>query len=64
MFLPTIQGCEGSIESLTKESVSKLTDGIHAVCKLAGEPALATDTPMVYMEQPAQDSLLVRPYGV
>ncbi|XP_060602452.1 kinesin-like protein KIF14 [Ruditapes philippinarum] len=45
-----MQGCEGDIDSLIEESTSRLSDSIHHVCKLAGELALATDTPMLYFD--------------
>ncbi|XP_053380298.1 kinesin-like protein KIF14 [Mercenaria mercenaria] len=45
-----LQGCEGDIDSLMEESTSRLADGVHQVCKLSGELALATDTQMLYFD--------------
>ncbi|KAL4216665.1 cerebellar granular layer structural organization [Mactra antiquata] len=45
-----MQGCEGDIESLMDESISRISGCIDHVCKLAGELALATDTVMIYFD--------------
>ncbi|XP_052214785.1 kinesin-like protein KIF14 isoform X2 [Dreissena polymorpha] len=45
-----MQGCESDIESLMEESVSRLSDGLHSVCRLVGELALATDTNILHLD--------------
>jgi len=38
-----------------EESVTKMADCIHTVCKLAGELALINDTHMIYLDQSDTD---------
>ncbi|KAK3088274.1 hypothetical protein FSP39_016918 [Pinctada imbricata] len=45
-----LQGCENEIDSLLRESSTKIIDCVHSICKLTGELALATDTRMVSLE--------------
>ncbi|KAH3811951.1 hypothetical protein DPMN_140369 [Dreissena polymorpha] len=33
-----------------EESVSRLSDGLHSVCRLVGELALATDTNILHLD--------------
>ena len=49
-FSSILQGCENDIESLVRESSTKVLDCIYSVCKLTGKLALATDTRMVSLE--------------
>ncbi|WAR12783.1 KIF14-like protein [Mya arenaria] len=45
-----LQGCESDIDSLMEDAVTKLSDGVHSVCRLSGELALATDTLIIYFD--------------
>ncbi|XP_052815174.1 kinesin-like protein KIF14 [Mya arenaria] len=45
-----MQGCESDIDSLMEDAVTKLSDGVHSVCRLSGELALATDTLIIYFD--------------
>ena len=51
------QGCEGDIEGLMEDGMARLTDGVRFVCRLAGELALATDTPVMYCDRATTEKL-------
>lgn len=48
------QGCENDLDRLVQEASLKLKDSVMCLCKLTGELALVTSTPVLCLEEMAE----------